>query len=321
MVMDSNGLRAQSVGERLGVPWTSEYERVLGTDEVDCVLICSPHHLHEPHAVAAAQAGKRIILEKPLAPTLDAATRIVKAARTSGVDLSVWLGFRYEPEVVKGKEFIDSGGLGTLLGAHLGVYRQRARYHGDPQLDGAPGWKSRWETAGGGVLVMSAIHYLDWLMYLTGMDVTEVSARYDTLESGDDVEDSLAMWMRFRNGALGTVHASYCVPGRYRYDSVGIDCRLWGLEGHLSLTPPFQFFSSHAFGGQRPERWHPLDADPEVRPVSVEFLNRFARSVLEGRPPEITGEDGLRLQAVIESAYESGRQGRPVEVRYPDLVW
>jgi UDP-N-acetylglucosamine 3-dehydrogenase len=276
--------------------------------------------MHEPQAVAAAQAGKRIILEKPLAPTLDGATRIVKAAREFGVDLSVWLGFRYEPEVVKAKEFMDSGCLGPLLGGHLSVYRQQRGLHsGDADPDGRPGWKSRWETAGGGTLVMSAIHYLDWLMYLTGQDVTEVSARYETLESGNEVEDSIAMWMRFESGALGTLHASYCVPGRYRYDSEGIECRLWGLEGNLSLTPPFQFFSSHSFDGKRPEFWHALGPFPKPRPAIVEYLDRFADSVLEGRAPEITGEDGLRLQAVIEAAYDSGRQGRPVSVRYPKL--
>jgi predicted dehydrogenase/NADPH:quinone reductase-like Zn-dependent oxidoreductase len=320
MVMDVSEPAARSAGDRLGVPWTTDYERVLNADDVDAVLICSPHHLHEPQAVGAARAGKRIILEKPLAPTLDGATRILRAARESGVELSVWLGFRYEPEVVRGKEFVDSGGLGPLLGAHLGVYRQKgARHHGDPEPDGRPGWKGRWETAGGGVLIMSAIHYLDWLLYLTGLNVTEVSARYDTLESGDDVEDSIAMWLRFENGALATVHGSYCVPGRYRYDSAGVDCRLWGSEGHLSLTPPFQFFSCHSFAGRRPERWHSLGPFPALRSPSVEYLDRFARSVLEGRAPEITGMDGLRLQAVVEAAYVSGRQGRPVQVRYPDL--
>jgi len=92
---------------------------------------------------------------------------------------------------------------------------------------------------------------------------------------------------------------------------------MWGTQGHLSLTPPFQFFSSRFIDGKRPERWHSLGPLPRLHSPNIEYLEHFSNAVLNGREVDITGEDGLRLQAVIEAAYRSSREGRNVRVEYP----
>ena len=103
-------------------------------------------------------------------------------------------------------------------------------------------------------MINNAIHILDCLLYLVESKVTEVSSHCATLNSDLEVEDSIVMWLTFDNGAIATVNSSYCVPGIH---PLGLtECRIWGVDGHISLTPPYQFFSSRLIDGKRPERWH-----------------------------------------------------------------
>lgn len=319
VVMDSDEKLARSVGERFDVPWTTDYEAVISDDTVDIVSIFTPHHLHGEQAISAANAGKHLIVAKPLAHNLESAARIVRTAHEAGVQLSTELQARYNAPVVKAKQLMDAGALGTILGAHLTYHRYKTGSYYQNGLPGnAPNWRGRWETAGGGVLIMNAIHNLDWLFYLSGMKVQEVSARYATLGSDVEVEDSIVMWITLENGALATVNASTCVPGFAENYSL-TEWRLWGTDGHLSLTRPYQFYSSRLIDGKYPERWHPVESVSGLLSARAEYLHRFALAVLKEENPEITGEDGLRLQAVIEAAYRSSREGCPVRVEYPEL--
>ena len=228
--------------------------------------------------------------------------------------LATWLGFRYQPEVVLAHRLIEDGALGAVLGAQLSHHLYKAPHL---QQEGTGRWQGRRETSGGGVLITNAIHYLDWLLYLADEAVVEVSATQGALAAPSEVEDSLAMWIRFANGAMATVNASSAVAGLYRLDQVVTELRIWGTEGHLSLTPPAQFYSTRRMGSLRPDRWHDLRPLPRLNEPNLEFIERFADAVLEGRDPEITGEDGLRVQEVIEAAYASAQAGHPVKVGEP----
>ena len=318
-MVDVNETLARQVGEQLGVPWTTSYEAVLDEKTVDAVLISTPHHLHAEQAVKAASAGKHILVEKPLAHSLEDATRIVTAAKKAGVSLSPCLELRYLPHMVKARRLVDEGALGDVLGATLAYHLYKPPFYWQRGYSGGTSnWRDRWETAGGGVLIMNAIHYLDWLLYLTGLKVTEVSARYAAMQGSMDVEDTLVMWLTFENGALATLNTSSCVQGLHQPPEF-TDCRIWGTQGHLSLTPPFQMYSSRIVDGKRPERWHSLEPLPKLYSPDVEFLEHFSDAVLNGRQVDITGEDGLRLQAVIDAAYRSSREGRSLTVEYPQV--
>lgn len=314
-VVDAYEEAARTLAERHQVSWTTDLTRLLSDPQVDAVYVASPHHLHAEQGIEAAKAGKHLVVEKPLAHNLSAAEDLASAAAMSGVTLLPWLGFRYLPEVVKSARLIDQGLLGDLLGAslvhHLSKPPSYFFRHGQPT------WQARRATAGGGVLITQAIHYLDWLLYLGRQRPVEVSARYATLESGSEVEDTVVMWLRFENGALATLNASTCVPGLYRSDQIQNEFRIWGSDGHLSLTRPFQFFSSKSVEGTHPERWHDLAPLPQLRPPAVALLERFAQALLNGEPQEITPADGLRVQALVEAAYQSAETNEPVTLAKP----
>ena len=309
-VVDASEAAAKTLGEKHRVAWTTDLTRLLSDPNLDAVYISSPHHLHAQQGIEAAKAGKHLVVEKPLAHDLAAAEELVSVAAMSGVTLVPWLGFRYLPEVDKAARLIDQGLLGNLLGGMMTHHLSKPPsyfFRG-----GEPTWQARRATAGGGVLITQAIHYLDWLLYLGRERVTEVSARYETLDADTEVEDTVVLWIRFANGALATLNASTCVPGLYRSDQVLNEFRIWGSDGHLSLTRPFQFFSSKLVDGKHPERWHDLAPLPRMRAPGVELLERFALGLRTGKPQEITPTDGLRVQAIIDAAYRSSETGVPV---------
>jgi predicted dehydrogenase/threonine dehydrogenase-like Zn-dependent dehydrogenase len=319
VVMDVSDGPARRLGERLGVPWTTDYASVLADERIDAVFLSTPHYLHAKQAVLAARAGKHVIVEKPLATTLYDATQMVRAARESGVHLSPWLGKRYLPHVDKAKQLVDAGLLGRLLGAHLTFHTYRPSSYWQVGSEDGLNWRGCWETSGGGALMTQGIHQLDWLLYLSRSKVVAVSAQYATLDSPTEVEDAIVMWLRFENGALATADVACRVQGATNCPIS--ELRLWGTEGHLSLTPPQQFYASRLIDGGRPKNWNALDPRPgnDFTSADVEYLDRFARSVLRERPLEIDAEDGIRLQAVIEAAYRSSREQEPTAVEYPEL--
>jgi predicted dehydrogenase len=310
MTMDASPDRARDLGERFGVPWTASLEEVLASDGVDAVVISTPHHLHAPQAIAAAQAGKHIVIEKPLATSLRDALAVVETARRAGVHFSVNLSYRYLPYVMKAKALIESGILGELQGASLIYQKERfADYWAGHTTRASSDWRMRRETSGGGVLITMVIHFIDLLRHLPGVDIVEVSSAHATLESPGEVEDVAALWLRYENGALGTVNASSCARG-----ADIVEFRLWGRDGHLSLTPPYQFYSLRLVDGKRPGQWHTFSGVRGVAQRDVEYFQRFADRISRGEAPDVTAEDGLAAQAIVEAGYRSAQTGRAERV-------
>ena len=310
MTMDANPDRARELGERFDVPWTTSLEEVLASDGVDAVVISTPHHLHAPQAIAAVQAGKHVVVEKPLATSLQDAVAVVETARRAGVYVSVNLSYRYLPYVMKAKALIEAGILGELQGASLIYQKERfVDYWAGHTARGSSDWRMRRNTSGGGVLITMAIHFIDLLRYLPGLDVVEVSATHATLESPGEVEDVAVLWLRYENGALGTVNASSCVRG-----ADIVEFRLWGRDGHLSLTPPYQFYSLRLVDGKRPGQWHAFSGVRSATQRDVEYFRRFAERLAHGEAPDVTPEDGLAVQAIVEAGYRSAQTGRAERV-------
>ena len=311
MTMDADPVRAEDLAKRFDVPWTTHFDELLASDRVDAVVICTPHHLHAAQCVAAASAGKHVIVEKPIATSLEDAVTVVEAARRAGVHLSVNLSYRYFAHVQEARSLIHAGALGELYGASLVFQTERfADYWEGHTGRTASDWRMRREASGGGVLINMLFHHLDLMRFLPGEEIAEVACAHATLEAPGEVEDSIVLWVRYERGAIGTVNASTCVRG-----ADVVEFRLWGRDGHLSLTPPFQFYSLRVVDGRRPGRWHALAERRGVRQRDVEYFERTAGCILRGDPPEVTASDGLAVQALIDAAYRSAETAQVVRVR------
>lgn len=305
-VMDTQETLARGLSEAMKVRMWTDYESVISDPDVQAVFLSTPHHLHRPQAVMAAQMGKHVLVEKPLAASYADAEALVRDVDAAGVQLGTWLGYRYTSHIVEARRLIEAGAIGTLRGAELSY-----QFFKPPSYYRTSGWRARRDTAGGGALIMNGIHFLDALLLLADTKPVEVSASYSSLaEPTSEVEDSLAMWIRFEDGALATVNVSSCSMGMAPH---GPQFRLYGQDGSLSLGRPDQIYTVRSGLGYDCGVWQPLSPVPAMKPMGVEMVERFASGVRSGSM-EVSGTDGLRVQSVIEAAYRSQDLGRPVKL-------
>jgi len=301
--------RSRSVAETSeldsSLTWCADAQELVDRADVDVVGICTPSGSHATLAIEALRAGKHVVVEKPLCTELESGERAVRVAEGSGLLLSVISQRRFEPQNVHLRRLLDEDALGRpILGEALVRWYRDQDYY-----DSAP-WRGTL-AEDGGVLLNQAIHVVDLLCWLLG-PVAEVSAVTATLAHEMEAEDTAVATLRFASGALGVVAASTATRP--------------GLPAELNL-----FFEAGAVGvhDDRVVRWdvpEPAPAPPAdvgagsgaSDPAAITALGHLRQwrdivvALREGREPSVTGEDGLATAAVVLSAYESARTGRPV---------
>lgn len=270
----------------------ADWHRAVARDDVDAVAICTPNDLHEEIAVAAARAGKHVLVEKPMAATLAAADRMIDAARLARVVLMPAHNVRFAPPFVAAAQAVARGDIGTVTGV-------RAAFgHGGPHL-WAPDatWFHDPARAGGGALIDLGVHVADLLRAVLGTEFTSVAA---TLHHAGAVEDDAHVLARFADGATGSFHTSW----RSR---PGPDHQLTiiGTEGtlHLDSRTPLRRYA--ADGTQ-------TDAVAVPEGVSNPF-EQFVRAIA-GEPTSLSAIDGRASLAVVMAAYQAAAEQRFVDV-------
>jgi predicted dehydrogenase len=308
--VDPNVELARTLAAGTGARHSGNVEELLGSRDVDAVLISTPHHLHAPLAVQAAEAGKHVVVEKPMATTLRDCDRMVDAARRSGVVLSVCYCQRYDPRVQRAKHLLERGLLGNIAATRIafGQYRGPEYWRGGLTGRAVSDWRSKRETAGGGVLIMNACHILDYMSWLVGSSVAEVTAVTANFSELAEVEDSVSMSYRYASGAIGTLDATTRLVGPDIYEQ-----SLRGAEGQLVVAPALRFWSRCTVDGYEGGRWHAVRGLPRAA-ERRHFFEAFAGAVLDGRPIPVTAVEARAVQATIEAAYRSAAERRTVVV-------
>ena len=272
---------------------TDDWRDVVSRDDVDGVVVCTPNRLHAEMAVAAAEAGKHVLVEKPMACTVDEADRMIDAARATNVLLMPAHNLRFVPPFVAVRDAVAAGRVGTVTGVRA------ALGHGGPE-----GWapEAVWfrdaDAAGGGALLDLGVHLADLVRAVLGDDVVEVTAFVRGGTPG--VEDSGVALLRFAGGATGSIHASWEVrPGPDHQLTV------FGTEGTLHVD------------GRTPATLLPADGGEAVRldvaePPTDDPYRAFVRAVETGTDPPVTAADGRAALAVICAAYDAAATGKAV---------
>ncbi len=274
-----------------GAEVVADWQSAVVRHEVDAVAICTPNHLHESIAVAAAEAGKHVLVEKPMATTLAAADRMIVAAERAGVVLMPAHNVRFAPPFVAAAHAVARGDIGKVTGV-------RAAFgHGGPQ-HWAPDstWFRDADQAGGGALIDLGVHVADLLRAVLRDEVVSVSA---VLHHAGEVDDDAQVVTRFAGGALGSFHASWISsPGPdHQLTVIGTDGTL-----HLDARTPLTHLA--------PDGTRTVLALPEV--VSNPF-EQFVRAI-NGEPVELTAADGRTSLAVVLAAYQAAAAQRFVDV-------
>ena len=284
---------------------------LLARRDVDVVCVCVPSGQHAEVGVRAAKAGKHLVIEKPVDVTLEAADRLLAAAREAGVALTVMSQHRFDPGVIAAKRLIDDGALGTLMLGEASTkwYRTQEYY------DSAP-WRGTW-ALDGGALLNQGIHYVDLLLWCMG-PVTEVIAVCTTQTHRIEVEDTALAIVRFASGAVGTIGATTAAyPGfPQRLEITGTQGTVTVEDGTLMRTV-LRDAAGTAGQGKPPGEAPSAAADPGGLDAAVHAaqLADLLAAVGEGREPAVSGQDGRDALEVVRAVYESSRAGRPVRLR------
>ena len=299
--------RRSEFARSYGLPAVDSLDALLADPRVDAVLILTPPRTHAELAVRAAQAGKHVLLEKPVDIGLQQARAVVDAVERAGRKLGVVFQYRFRPGTVTLRKLLREGALGELLSASCAVrWWRSAEYYAQP----GRGMRAR---DGGGVLLTQSIHTLDVLLDLAG-PVKRVSAQCRTSPLRSiDTEDIACATVEYRNGAVGVVDATTLAYPGYpeRIDLAGTKgsavLEAERLVVHRPGQDPLHVDGSSAGGG---------GADPMA--FSHEWHRRliedFLDAVRTGREPRSSGRSALAVHALIDAMLESSASGRAVEV-------
>ncbi|MGI8553363.1 MAG: Gfo/Idh/MocA family protein [Dehalococcoidia bacterium] len=279
------------------------WEETVADPEVEAVDICAPNALHAPIAIAAARAGKHVLVEKPMAISLDEADAMLAAARDAGVLLMPAHNMRYLPIHEEVKRQLDEGVIGRPFVAHGTFLHAGPEEHWGATSD----WFWNQEMAGGGALLDLGIHMIDLIRWFIGRPVLEVTAMTTRVLKPTFADDNAFVTMRFAGDILANVQASWTarpVPDR--------EILIHGERGHIavgrSAAEPLLVRLQDGKG----ERTL-LPKIPSTSPFINPFVD-FVRSIREGTPPRTSGEEGRASLAVVLAAYESARTGRVVQM-------
>jgi UDP-N-acetyl-2-amino-2-deoxyglucuronate dehydrogenase len=298
--------QARAFAQTRGLEWEPDLASLLRRSDIDAVTICTPSGLHSEMAVAAMRAGKDVVVEKPLAITLEQADAALAAARETGRLLAVISQLRFAAAVIETKRAVAEGRLGRLLLADLSMKYFRSQAYYD-----SAAWRGTWAMDGGGALMNQGIHGIDLLLWLAGTPrVVYGCAR--TLARDIEVEDTAVAVAEWEGGALATITGTTSVsPGCPRRLS------LHGTRGSIVLEETR--IAQWQVDGEAPRSAsEPETISASSSPTALgtdEFVAQYqaiVASLRDRRPPPVSGEDGRRAVATVLAIYDSSRTGRPV---------
>lgn len=301
-VADSDVHKAEVLSRRFSVPVVMDPKDLIHFDELDALVLCTPNDTHEEMAIDALEAGKHVLVERPLAVTSAGAARVVDAAERAGRVLSVGMPHRYRPEVVALRSFVEGRELGDLY-AVRGSWLTRSV----PAMRST--WRSDPEIAGGGALVDLGIPALDLCLWVIGFPaIKRVSCLLGPGSEG--VECAASLMMETETGVALTLEVTdRLFAGEDRYY-----VRVMGSEGSGSL-PPLEVFKR--LGGRpievTPRQPKPRGGENPYTNAYRRLLDDFVRCV-SGISETTLPREQVKLMEVIETAYRAAEIGREIEL-------
>lgn len=313
MLMDARPEVLRDLAEFYAAPTTTNLEEVLTNPNVDAVYIATPHYLHVPIGIRAAQAGKHVLVEKPIATTLEDADALIAECRKQGVKLGVAFLAQVDVAMNAARDLIRAGVIGKIIAVRIMALGDKpdTYWHGGYTQRVHTDWRTRKDQSGGGILIMNVVHDLNTVRYVTGLEVKRVYAEYDTLATPVEVEDVIGVVLRYTNGAIGVIQAGSRMRGRAHQDVSGP--RIYGTKGQIILADKPLIYLTEPFEGMMPNTWAEI---PFSGPVGdrAQMITRFAEAILEDTDPPVSGLDGRKALEIIVAAYRSGEIHQPIEI-------
>jgi len=307
---------AAKFGKDIGCCAYTDFLKMLERDDIDIVTVCTPSGAHAEPAIAAAKAGKHVIVEKPLEITLARCDHIINACDKAGVMLGTVFPSRFSDAAMLVKKAIDSGRLGriSLADAYVKWWRTQEYYDSGQ-------WRGTWKLDGGGALMNQSIHAIDLLQWYAG-PVESVRAVVNTAaHKRIEVEDVAVAALRFKSGSLGTIEGSTAAfPGLLKKIEISGDRGTVGLrENSISIWE----FDNKRSGDRKVTQKHGSQAEAgggAADPAAIDHEGHrrqfadFVKAVEKGGHPLVDGREGRKAVEIILAIYKSAKTDRAVKL-------
>jgi len=315
VVQDVDEAKAREQGERFGVEWTTDYRRLLA-DDIDVVDVSTPNHAHAEQTIAALEAGKHVLCQKPMAPSVAECDSMLEAADRTRRKLGIYMGSLSSPLFHELREMIAAGVFGTISsfswrGAHRGGYEAKDN----------TAWRGSVEKTGGGAFIQLAIHGINLYQWLMGEEFVAVSARSTNRLcrhsiGGDDLTHAVA---EFDGGAYATFEAGYSAEGGFLgfYGTKGRFVQVAGMTLLWSTEPWHgEIISYEPKPGKEMTILDPKVLSERQAPLYGRYDQHaaFIRSITEDTTPPVPGALGRRDVAICQAVYRSAREGRSIRI-------
>lgn len=319
--------QARELAEEYECSWHTSLEDMLARTDLEAVCVCTPSGMHADDAAAVLEAGKHVVIEKPVDVTLEAVDRLRAVQRATGGKVAVVSQHRFDPATLAVHEAVTSGDFGRLTSGSAEVRWWRSQSYYD-----SGGWRGTWAMDGGGVLINQAIHSIDLLQWLMGPAV-EVTA-YTGLLAHEriEVEDTAVAVLKFEGGALGAIVATTAA-----FPGLTARIAVHGDRGSAIIDDDELKYFHAAREGQEGDVYGAGGGDNQAEEVMERYgvagsgpgagadpgslsmshrdqIQDFIEAVREDREPSINIEEGRKPLAIIAGIYESARIGKAVRI-------
>ena len=299
--------RAEKIAKHFGCDTYTDHKAMLEKADCDAVVVATPNALHCPQSLDAFAAGRHVLVEKPMAGTRDEARRMIDAARKAGKYLMIGMNQRLMPAHVAAKEILDTGKLGRVL-----TFETNFK-HGGPDgwsIDGAKSWFFQPDMAVMGVCGDLGIHKADLMRYLLGEEFESVGGYVVTLDKRTPdgqplkLDDNAFLELRTKSGVIGSIHISWTNYANIEDNGTLLYCE----NGAMRVGMDKQYGVMVDYKNGRKERHETGEMATNEKQIASGIVNQMTESILTGKPPIISGEEGYKALDVILTAIEAARE-------------
>ncbi len=293
-----------------GVLTYTDYDEMLANPDIDIVSICVPSGMHADFAVKAMEAGKNVLVEKPIDITVEAAMKIEEARVRTGKIAGVVHQNRNNANMKPIREAIESGRLGKLILGDFAVKWYRTQEYYDNG-----GWRGTWEMDGGGSLMNQAVHTVDLMQWLMG-DVESVTSQMGIFNHKIETEDLTASLVKFKSGAVATFISTTCA-----YPGLCTGIRVYGEKGSIEADGD-ELLCWKIVDNAENEEQEMLEKysgnssaaalDPTLCLGHKSMVEDIIAAVRDNRPPQIMPLEAIKSVRIVNAVYESAKTGKPV---------